>query len=184
MAETSKPTHPLASVGGIAGAAGGWVLSHYAGASLWIPGAATVLLFLLFNKTPLRPKFFLGAIATTGGHVLWFITASFLAQIWATTAPDIVILSIAILWLWLRPSLAAALFLGVVQLGSLAYNGYLLSSQPVGSLPLKALTVHCIWHAIAVLCLVTGYLQLRRERKAAGSPPPLPVPVQPQQTNA
>ena len=176
MAEPTNPTHPLASVGGIAGAAGGWALSHYAGPSLWIPGIATILLLLIFTKTPLRPKFFLGAITTTGGHVIWFLVASFIAQIWAATVLDIAILSIGILWLWLRPSLAAALFLGLVQLGSLAYNAYLLSSNPVGSLPHKALTVHCVWRLIALLCLVVGYLKLRRERIAAASPPPLHEP--------
>jgi hypothetical protein len=177
MAEPSKPTHPLASVGGIAGAAGGWALSHYAGASLWIPGAATLLLLLVFTKTPLRPQYFVGAIATTGGHVLWFVVASFIAHIWAATTLDIVILSIGIVWLWLRPGLAPALYLGLVQLGSLAYNAYVLSSQPVGSLPHKALTVHCIWRLIALLCLVIGYLNLRRERMTATIPPPLHEPV-------
>lgn len=177
MAEPTKPSHPLASVGGIAGAAGGWALSHYAGPSLWIPGIATILLLLLFTKTPLRPKFFLGAITTTGGHVLWLLVASFMAQIWAATALDIVILSIGILWLWLRPGLAPALFLGIVQLGSLAYNAYLLTSYPVGNLMHKALTVHCIWRIIALLCLVTGCLKLRRERIATASPPPLHQPV-------
>ena len=137
-----------------------------------------MLLWLLFIKTPLRPKFFLGAIAMTGGHVIWFLVTSLMAQNWALTALDIVILSGGIVWLWLRPGLAPALFLGLVQLASLAYNVYLLSSNPVGSLPHKALTVHCIWRLIALLCLVTGYLTLRRERNAVASPPPLPQPVQ------
>jgi hypothetical protein len=110
MAEPTKPTHPLAYVNVIAGAAGGWALSRYAGLLLWFPSVATILLLLLFTKTPLRPKFFLGAISTTGGHVLWFLVGSFMTQIWAATALDIVILSIGILWLWLRPGLAPAFF--------------------------------------------------------------------------
>jgi hypothetical protein len=174
MAEPKKPTHPLAPIGGIAGAAGGWALSHYAGPSLWIPGLATILLLLLFAKTPLRPKFFLGAITTTGGHVLWFIVASLLAHIWAAAALDIVVLSIGIVWLWLRPNLAAVLFLGLVQVGSLAYNAFLLSSAPVGSLPHKALTVHCTWRLIAIVCLIAGYIRMRRERAASIAPPSLP----------
>jgi hypothetical protein len=177
MAEPTKPTHPLAYVNVIAGAAGGWALSRYAGLLLWFPSVATILLLLLFTKTPLRPKFFLGAISTTGGHVLWFLVGSFMTQIWAATALDIVILSIGILWLWLRPGLAPAFFLGLVQLGSLACNAYLLTSNPFGSLEHKALTVHCIWRLIALLCLVTGYLKLRRERLAAASPPPLHEPI-------
>lgn len=177
MAEPTKSTHPLASLGGLAGAAGGWALSHYVGPSLWIPGAATLLLLLLLTKTPLRPKFFLGAITATGGHVLWFVIASFMSQMWAATVLDIIILSVGLLWLWLRPGLASAIFLGVIQLGSLAYNGYLLSTTPAGTLPHKALTVHCVWRLVAILCLVTGYLKLRRERTAAAFPPPLPESV-------
>lgn len=152
-------------------------MSRYAGASLWIPGAATIVLLLLFTKTPLRPKFFLGAIATTGGHVVWFLAASFLTQMWAVTAPDILVLAVGILWLWLRPGLAPALFLGLIQFGLLAYNAYLLGLNPVGSLEHKALTVHCTWRLVAVVCLVIGYFKLRRDRIASQSPPPLHEPA-------
>ncbi len=162
MAEPNKPTHPLVSIAGIAGAAAGWALSQYAGPSLWIPGAATILLFLLFTKTPLHPKFFLGAITMTGGHVLWLFIASIFAQVWAATALDIVILSTGIAWLWLRPALAPVLFLGVVQSASLAYNVHMLTSNPVGSFTHKALAVHCLWRLIALVCLFAGYLKLRR----------------------
>src|SRR5688572_604393 len=111
MTEQTKPTHPLAPLAAIAGDAGAGPLSRYAGPSLWIPGVATGLLLLLFTKTPLRPKYFLGAIVTTGGHVLWFTFGSFLAQSWSATALDITALSLGILWLWLRPGMASALFL-------------------------------------------------------------------------
>src|SRR5258708_6144650 len=116
MPEPQKASNPLTFVGGIAGAIGGWTLSQYCGASIWIPGAAALLLLLLFTKSPLRPKRFAGAIATTGAHVIWFIAGSAIAGIWSATAGDIVALSIGIVWLWLRPSLAAVLFLGLIQL--------------------------------------------------------------------
>lgn len=164
MSAPAKPQNPFATVGGIIGAVGGWALSHYTGPALWIPGFATLLLFLLFTKTPLRPKYFLGAIVITGGHVVWFVVASVIAQVWALTALDIVVLTVGLVWLWVRPSLAAALFLGVVQLGSLAYSGYLISAQPFGSPAHKALTVHCLWRLLALIALVVGYLRMRRER--------------------
>jgi hypothetical protein len=100
----------------------------------------------------------------TGGHVVWFVVASVLMQAWAATALDIVILTVGLIWLWVRPSLAAALFLGVVQLGALAYNGYLISGQSFGSSAHKALTVHCLWRLLALIALVVGYRKLRRER--------------------
>src|SRR5438309_2142198 len=127
MTEPKKATHPLASVGGIAGAAGGWASSQYCGASIWIPGAAAVLLLLLFTKTPFRPKFFVGAIATTGAHLIWFVVASAIVGAWAATALDIILLSVGVICLWLRPGFVPVLFLGVVQLASLAINVFSLT---------------------------------------------------------
>ncbi len=172
MAETKKPANPLASVSGIVGAAGGWAVSHYTGVLSWIPAIASILLLLLFTKTPLRPRFFLGAITITGGHVAWFMVGCLLANLWAEAAIDLVALSIGILWLWFKPNLGAVLFLGLIQLGSLAYNVFLLSSAAIGSVPHKALTVHCLWRLMAIAFLISGYIKMRRERLASLSPPP------------
>ena len=177
MAESTKPTNPFAPLAGIAGAAGGWAFSHYVGPSLWVPLGATLVLLLLFTKTPLRPKYFGGAIATTGGHVAWFVVASLMMHNWIATGLDIVILTAGIIWLWAGPGLAAALFLGFVQLASLVFNVYQLSQQPIGSGEHKGLTVHCVWRTIALLCLFIGYRKLRRDRIAATTPPPLPEPL-------
>ena len=166
MTEPKKPARPLASVGGIAGAAGGWAFSQYCGASVWIPGAAAILLLLLFTKTPLRPKFFVGAIATTGAHIIWFVIGSVIAGAWAATALDIIALSVSVIWLWLRPGLAAVIFLGLIQLASLVINVFLLTSATYGDATHRALTAHCIFRLIALTCLVSGYIRLRRERSA------------------
>ncbi len=95
---------------------------------------------------------------------------------WAPAAIDIAVLSIGIAWLWLRPSLAAALFLGLVQLASLAYNVASLIPAPFGSASHKALTVHCIWRLLSIACLIVGYLKLRRERAAITVQPSIPEP--------
>jgi len=173
MADPKKPVHPLASVGGIVGAAGGWTLSQYTGASLWIPGITTLLLFLIFAKTLLHPKFFSGAIAVTGGHVAWFVVGSLVTNMWGATALDILLLSVGMIWLWVGPGLGAVLFLGLLQLASLAYNTVLIVSMPFGSPQHRALTVHCVWRLLAIVCLVFGYIKMRRERAASASPPPL-----------
>src|SRR5262249_1116608 len=106
MSETQKPVHPLASLGGIAGAIGGWTLSQYCGAALWIPGAVALGLFLLFTKTSLRPRYFGGAIAATTGHLVWFLVAGLFAGIWSTVGLDVVFLFAGVVWLWVRPGLA------------------------------------------------------------------------------
>ena len=167
MTEPKKPAHPLASVGGIAGAAGGWAFSQYCGASVWIPGAAAILLLLLFTKTPLRPKFFVGAIATTGAHIIWFVIGSVIAGAWATTALDIIALSVGVIWLWLRPGLAAVIFLGLIQVASLAINIFSLTAATYGDAAHRALTAHCVFRLVAITCLVFGYIRLRRERSAS-----------------
>ncbi len=164
MTEEKKPAHPLASAGGIMGAIGGWSLSHYCGAAIWLPGLAAIVLLVVFTKTPVRPKYFVGAIATTGAHLIWFISGSVIAGLWAVTLPDIVLLSIGLVWLWVRPGLASALFLGVVQVVSLVINGISLSSATFGDATHRALTAHCVFRLIAIVCLVFGYIRLRRAR--------------------
>ena len=166
MTEPKKPAHPLASLGGIAGAAGGWAFSQYCGASVWIPGAAAILLLLLFTKTPLRPAFFVGAIATTGAHVIWFIIGSVIGGAWEALALDIIALLVGVIWLWMRPGLAAVIFLGLVQLASLAVNIVSLTAATYGDAAHRALTGHCIFRLDAIICLVVGYLRWRRERSA------------------
>ncbi|HEY3898436.1 MAG TPA: hypothetical protein VGM54_07475 [Chthoniobacter sp.] len=180
MTEPKKAANPLTSGAGILGAIGGWALSHYAGASLWLPAISTGILLLIFTKSRFHPRYFGGAISVTGGHLVWFIAASAYLNNWTTVGPDIVLLTGASVWLWLRPGLAAAIGLGFVQLASLGINLIAILSVPVGSAPHRALTVHCVWRILAIICVVAGYLRMRREQAAAAVPPVLPVsPVSP-----
>jgi len=171
MEKQKDAGHPLAIFGGILAAIGGWALSSYAGASLWIPGLATMALTLLFVKTPFRPKFFIGSIATTAGHVIWFAVGVWLIYAWSAVYLDIILLLVAILWLWLRPGLVAAIFLGIIQLASLLVNVSLFTEATMGSAEHKGLLVHVIWRIIALVCLVSGYITMRRQ--LAPSPPPI-----------
>lgn len=156
--------NPLTTVSGLAGAAGGWALSQYCGASIWIPGVAALLLLLLFTKTPIHPKWFVGAITTTGAHIIWFVIGSAITGAWATTALDIIALLVGIIWLWLLPALGAVIFLGLVQLASLAINVFALTSAPIGVPTHRALTAHCVFRLLAITCLIYGYIRMRRSR--------------------
>lgn len=162
MTERTKKAHPFNTVGGIVGAAGGWAFSRYCGLAAWIPIIAAGLLLLLFAKTPVRPKWFAGAIAVTGAHVIWFILTSALGGNWALAAPDIVLLSAGIIWLWLRPGIGGALFLGILQIASLTVNIFALSSTSIGSALHRALTAHCTFRILAIVCLCYGYFRMRR----------------------
>lgn len=172
MSEPAKQSRPVASVGAIVGAGGGYTLSQYCGASIWIPGAAIILFMLLFTKSPVRPLWFAGAIAVTAAHIAWFVVASAIAGIWAAAALDIVILTLGVICLWWRPGLPAVLFLGFVQCSSLALNAYMISSMEFGEASHRALTTHCALRLLSIICLIVGYSRLRRERLA---PPPLPA---------
>jgi hypothetical protein len=162
MTEVKKPKGPLATVTYIVSAMMGWGLSQYSGMYLWIPGAATVLLILLFAKSPIRPKFFGGAIAVTGGHIVWFFLAAYLGNLWKIAGLDIVALSAGIAWLWVLPGLYPVIFLGSVQLISLAINAVSFVSAPFGSDANRALTIHCVFRLFAIAFLVEGYLRMRR----------------------
>ncbi len=164
MTTETKKQSPLAAVGGVAGAIGGWVLAKYSGASLLIPAVGAVLLLLVFTKTPFRPRYFRGAISVTGGHLLWFLVAALTLGTWAPVILDIVALTIGIVWLWIRPGLVAAIFLGVIQLVSLAVNVVALLSATVGESPHRALVVHCLFRVLALVCLMAGYRRLRQDR--------------------
>jgi len=175
MSEAPKPAHPLASIGGLAGAAAGWIFAQYTGASGWIPIGAAILLMFVFGKTPLKPKWFVGAIITTLAHVIWFTVAVALGGMWAAVIGDVLILLVLTVLLWLRPGLVSASLLGMVQIGSLAYNVYLITQVSFGDPTHKALTAHIVFRSMAIVALVMGYIKYRRE---ATLPHAEPIPLQ------
>ena len=176
MNEAPKPAHPLTSIGGLAAAASGWIFAQYTGASGWIPIVAALLLMLVFGKTTLKPKWFVGAIITTLAHVIWFTFAGVFGDMWAVVIGDILLLLVLTILLWLHPGLVTASLLGLVQVGSLAYNVHLITQVPFGEPTHKALTAHIVFRSIAIVALVIGYIKYRRE---AVQPHAAPIPLQP-----
>lgn len=161
--------NPLTAVGGVVGAAAGWGLSTYVGASLWIPAIAGVVLGVLFAKTPVSPPRFRGAIAVTAAHVVWMLVGAIATGLWLLVGPDIVVLSLAIVFLWAKPSFAAAVVLGGLQLGSLAYNGYLIFGEPFASPDHRALTMHIVLRVLVLVLLVVGYRSMRAGERSEPS---------------
>jgi len=175
MSEPLKSTQPPEMFKRIIGVIVGWGLSKYAGASLWIPGIASLLLLLLFSKTRLRPAYFQGAIAITGGHIVWFVAAALVTQLWPAVALDVLLFTVGIAWLWIWPNLTGVLLLGLFQLISLVSNVMTILAVPIGSPEHRALTVHCVWRIMAIVALGVGYAKYRKARQAAGDPPPIPM---------
>ena len=186
MTEAPAPSNSHGLVGTIVGGVVGWTFSQYCGASVWIPGAACVGLTVLFLKTRFKPAHFAGAITATGGHVVWFLLGSLIARNWSAAGLDLLFLTSGIVWLWLRPGLVPALFLGGIQMLSVVLNGVTLAHVSFGSLEHRALTAHVLFRVIALTCLGVGYWRFRRTRIAQSQQPapapdasPLPAPQTP-----
>jgi hypothetical protein len=140
MSEKRSSNSPLNVIGTLVGVASGWTFSQYCGSSVWIPGATCLLLLLLFGKTPFKPKHFAGAIATTAGHLVWFLVGALISHNWAATGLDIAALLVGVVWLWMRPGLGSVGYLAGIQLLSLALNGASLASASFGSSAHRALS--------------------------------------------
>ena len=163
----SQRKPPFQSLLGVLGAVGGWALSQYAGAALWIPGIASFAFLLLFAKTRIRPPQFAGAIGLAAGHASWFLVAGIASGEWMKVGLDVLTLTVAIAWLWTRPGRGSALFLFAVELVSLAVNVISITGVPIGSSEHRALTVHCVFRALTIAALAVGLWKARRASPAS-----------------
>jgi hypothetical protein len=166
MTEQKKQMKPLAVIGSVVGMIGGWTFSQYCGACIWIPGGMAFLIMLFFVKTPLHPKWFRAAISVIGGHLAWFIVACAMSGKWQAVIFDIVLLFAGIIWLWLRPGIAPVVYLGLVEVASLASNVFVLSSTHFGDMVSRAITAHIVFRVLAIICLVGGLIKMRRDLAA------------------
>jgi hypothetical protein len=170
MSETPKPAHPHAAIGGLAGAAAGWMFAEYTRASGWIPIGAAIVLLVVFAKTELKPKWFRGAIVLTLAQVVWAAVAGVVEGVWGGVIGDIVVLLILTRLLWVRPGWFTASLLGLVQLVSLAYNVHVIRQVPFGDAVHRVLTAHIVLRWMIIVLLVLEYLKYRREDGQAKPP--------------
>lgn len=164
--EKSQTGRSLQSVAGCAGALGGFLLSRYCQACMWIPLIATVivggLLFLTprYRRSPMLPS-----IAIQSGHMFWMILGLLVAPAMVLRIlPDVLILLIGITWLMLRPGLACVVFLTLYQVLSLAVNVRLASVVAVDSLACKALVAHIVLRILSILSMWLG-LKVQKARR-------------------
>jgi hypothetical protein len=162
MIEQKREIKPLVALSGIIGGVGGWAFSQYCGFCVWIPGGMAVLIMALFVKTPIHPKWFRAAIGVIGGHVTWFIVAAATTGKWQAVILDIVLLCAGIIWLWLRPGIAPVVYLVLVELVSLASNAVVLAPTHFGDMANRAITAHIVFRALAIICLIGGFVKMRR----------------------
>jgi hypothetical protein len=164
MATQAKTRPVVAVAGGVAGAVMGWALSQYCGIYLLIPGVAAVLLLILFQNTPFRPRHFRGAIGLAGAHLIWFVLAAALLGTWTPVVLDIIALLFGVVWLWVSPGLPAAIFLGVIELASLIVNGIYLNAAQVGDPVHRGPVVHIVLRILVLGCLAAELQKYRGEK--------------------
>jgi hypothetical protein len=160
---TQSPKKQLfTAVPGAVGSIGGWLLSQYTGPALWIPGIAGLVLFFVFAKTRFRPRHYWGAIIFAGSHAVWFLLAGAVSGAWSAVGLDIILISVAVLWLWIRPGMLSASFLFLLELVSLVANVRSIATVEFGSDAHRSLTVHCLLRVFVLIALPVGLWQTRR----------------------
>mgnify|MGYP003576148141 CR=1 FL=1 len=149
------------NVSSIIGLVIGLPLGWYAGATLLIPLALSVLVAAIVSRALPSRKAFLVAASLVGGHVAWMILGTVLIQRWVVLG-DIVFLGAGLIWLLWRPGLGATIFLGICHVLEAVYTGYLLSVTATNGLEFKAHVVHFVLYGASLVSLITGYLAHRK----------------------
>jgi len=157
-----KKTSPGTVLANIAGWAGGWALAQYSGANLVVPACTMLLVFIVFAKTPLRPRHFGPAIAVILGHLTWFVFGAVFTGMWAPVILDVVLIGGGVAWLWARPGLVPCLVLVGLEITTLVVNVVAILSVAVGSVEHRALVVHVLFRVLALVALGFGYRTLRK----------------------
>lgn len=160
--QQKKPPHPLLPVSGLLGA----VVGFYCGMMLFIPIAGAVIAFLLakrFASTALKP--FIAALAVIFGHLAWMLVGGLLTPSgFARVIADSAIIVVGLLWLVLRPGFGPVLLLGIYECISLVVNVIGILQFEFGSVGHKALAAHIALRLFALVSLIAGYRQLRKNQ--------------------
>jgi hypothetical protein len=151
-------------VAGLAAAVGGWAVGMYAGFNLLVPLVATALVWLIGKKLFSQPKqLMLPAFCVQAGHLAWFLVGMAVSrQLLSPALIDIVVLSIGLTWLGIRPGRAALYVLTVYQMLSLPYNLLQFSQTEFATAENKILLVHCIWRCLAMFYMVRMYYRMQK----------------------
>jgi hypothetical protein len=165
--DRSQSANPLAMIGGAAGAAAGYAVSQYTGPMALIPLGGTLLFGLLAAKV-VRPatKPMVPGFAVQVGQLLWFIIGAVATGQYRSVLLDLIILAIGLVWLLARPGLGPVLLLGIYQGISFVINAAVFASTPIGSVEHKALLVHLIFRAAAVVLMIAGLRRSRTDKTA------------------
>jgi hypothetical protein len=165
--QPKKPSVPALIVGGI-GAVVGVVVGQYAGAMLLFPGGFALLAGWVFSKTvPEENKPMVPASAVQAGQGLWMLLSMVLLSQFDLIVVDFVILAVGAIWLAFRPSAVLVAALICYQAFGMALNGMAFAQAAPRSVVHRALLVHLVLRATAIVLMVFGLIQIEKRKKLA-----------------
>lgn len=141
----------------------GIAVGVYSGTHLLIPLALTGLVWWAARKRfPDHSPDYVAAAAVQAGHLLWIAVGLIVMGALTVDLVDIAILLIGVVWLLLWPGLAPVIVLTIYQALALLINLFAFLNFPIGHNLHRALLVHIIWRALALI------LMWRAHHKATG----------------
>ncbi len=165
---TPQNEGPASKALGVFGWIVGAAVGSYSGINLLIPLFATGAVWWVGARLLKDDKkVILPAFSVNAGHCLWLTLGVLMTGAGALSAVggDLIVYSIGLIWLLIKPSLGPLYLLGIFQLLSLGVNGYSFAEATVGSAPHKALLVHIIWRTLALFFMLKLFLILKKKPK-------------------
>lgn len=134
----------------------------YSGIHLLLPLALTALAWWTVRKLlPYRQPDFALAAAVQAGHMLWITIGLVVIGALTVDLVDIAILLAGVVWLLARPGLAAVVVLTIYQVAALLINVAAFLAMPIGENLHRALLIHIIWRALALIFMWRGRARTR-----------------------
>ena len=134
----------------------------YSGIHLLIPLALTAVFWRTVRKLlPDRQPDFTLAAAVQAGHMLWITIGLVVIGALTVDLVDIAILLAGVVWLLARPGLAAVVVLTIYQVAALLINVAAFLAMPIGENLHRALLIHIIWRALALIFMWRGRARTR-----------------------
>jgi len=168
----SSPLINLAKLAQVAGGGAGLALGHYSGINLIIPGAIAAVAFAACKHVfPPDKQAAVPAISFQLGEFGWMLLAFMVPGGLQQVAPDLVLMAIGMIWLYLTLGRTAAVAAIIYNVVCLAFYGYELPTLGLASAGMKSLVVHIVWRIVTII-LAIAFIHARRSKitEASGAP--------------
>jgi len=166
MEEKAKKQSTREKIGTGIGWIVGGAIGYYTQLNLLIPLGLALLSGWCVNKMIKSPfsKAMIPSFAVQLGQVLWVLLAFLLVGVQVSILLEVVLVTIVLVWLLMRPSLTPVILLSTYQILSFVGNLYQFISVSFGTTEHKALLVHLIIRILAVFLMIAGLREIRKQK--------------------